>query len=224
MTTCVWCGRMVTPTVTLATLWHWQPLSTPAVCAACQNRLQPLHAPQCPRCARQQTTTQVCHDCVRWGDAWVNHAIFPYDAVLKAYMQQYKFQGDYRLRVVMQPYIRRALARETYDVLVPIPVTAGTWLTRGFNQVTGWLTDQPFQQVLTVDDAHKPRPQSSKTRQERLRSPQPFQLAPAAEKILPNQHVLLLDDVYTTGRTLRHAAAQIYLGGAKAVTSLTLAR
>lgn len=201
MKNCVWCQRPVTSGVTLAAMWRWAPLPSPNLCAVCQKRLRPLHAPQCPRCGRQQSTTKVCHDCERWGDSWVNHAIFPYDATLKAYMQQYKFQGDYRLRLVMQPYLRQALAQERYDVLVPIPVTAETWLTRGFNQVTGWLTDQPFQQVLTVDAARKPRPQSSKTRQERLQSPQPFSLQPGATKLLRNQHVLLLDDVYTTGRT-----------------------
>ncbi|WP_225417983.1 ComF family protein [Levilactobacillus huananensis] len=139
-------------------------------------------------------------------------------------MQQYKFQGDYRLRLGLQASLRTALDREDYDILVPIPIDAQTWQTRGFNQVTGWLTGQPFQQVLTVTATHKDRPQSAKTRQERLLTPQPFELVSGASEIVSNQRVLLIDDVYTTGRTLRHAARQIYLGGAKAVTSLTLAR
>lgn len=224
MTTCVWCQRPISLPVDLAALWRWRPLDLPAICPACQQRLHPLHAPQCPQCGRQQTTAQVCQDCLRWHDGWCNRAIFPYDAALKAYMHQYKFQGDYRLRLVMQPYLRAALANSDYDVLVPIPITPKTNQIRGFNQVTGWLSDQPYCAALAADDGQKGRPQSHKTRQERLHSSQPFKLCQDKARYLKNQHVLLLDDVYTTGRTLRHAAAQIYLGGAKAVTSLTLAR
>ncbi|QMU07120.1 ComF family protein [Levilactobacillus suantsaii] len=224
MATCLWCQAVVKVPVTLRILLRWQVIVPPKLCTTCAQRLQPLHAPQCPQCGRQQATATVCPDCARWADEWHNQAIFPYDEAIKAYMQQYKFQGDYRLRLVMQPYLRRALAQIEYDVLVPIPITATTWQTRGFNQVTGWLTDQPFQSVLTVPPARKPRPQSSKTRRERLAMPQPFELVPQAATVLANRRVLLLDDVYTTGRTIRHAAAQIYLGGAKAVTSLTLAR
>ena len=221
---CVWCGRRFQPQISLADLLRWAPLPQPQVCVACAQRLQPITGPRCPACGRVQATATICYDCERWGDDFVNHALFPYDANLKAYMQQYKFQGDYRLREVMQPILRRALAREVYDVLVPIPVAAETWRARGFNQVTAWLTDQPYQQALVVREATKSRPQSSKTRQERLQAQQPFQLAPNAATVLQDQRVLLLDDVYTTGRTIRHAAQQIYLGGAKTVTSLTLAR
>ncbi|WP_367295272.1 ComF family protein [Levilactobacillus yonginensis] len=154
----------------------------------------------------------------------VNRALFQYDAGFKAYMQQYKFQGDYALRIVLQAALAQSLRRAVYDVLVPIPVDLATWQTRGFNQVTGWLTDQPFFQALEVVAEHKERPQSAKTRAERLVTPQPFSLAPNAGKLLRDQRVLLLDDVYTTGRTIRHAIDQINLSGAKAVTSLTLAR
>jgi len=224
MTACVWCGRPVVVTVTLALIWQWRPLPAPPICRACAASLTPITGGHCPRCGREQAVTAVCRDCERWPDTFCNHAIYPYNDRLRAYMQQYKFQGDYRLRLVMQDVIAAALQREAYDVLIPIPVTAETWATRGFNQVTGWLTGQPFQQVLTVSQASKPRAQSRKNRQERLLTPQPFSLAPGAERVVAHQRVLLLDDVYTTGRTLRHAANQIYLAGAKTVTSLTLAR
>ncbi|MGH2325015.1 ComF family protein [Leuconostoc lactis] len=39
-----------------------------------------------------------------------------------------------------------------------------------------------------------------------------------------DQRVLLVDDVYTTGNTLYHAATLLYQLGAKEVKSLSLAR
>ncbi len=224
MPACVWCNRDIPQVVTLDQILSWGPFPVQEVCQACRERLTPITGSCCSRCGRQQRAATICHDCERWRDAVINRALFQYDAGFKAYMQQYKFQGDYALRVVVQATLARALQRATYDVLVPIPVDVATWQSRGFNQVTGWLTGQPFFQALEVVADHKERPQSAKTRAERLVTPQPFSLAPNACKVLQHQRVLLLDDVYTTGRTIRHAIDQINLSGAKAVTSLTLAR
>ncbi len=66
-------------------------------------------------------------------------------------------------------------------------------------------------------------PQSEKSREERLQMTQPFELKVSKEKIR-NQRVLLVDDVYTTGRTLFHAAELLYKNGAETVKSLTFAR
>lgn len=224
MPVCVWCNRDISQTVTLTQILSWGPFPVQEVCEACQERLTRITGSCCPQCGRQQRAATICHDCERWHDGAVNRALFQYDAGFKAYMQQYKFQGDYALRVVVQAALAQALQRTTYDVLVPVPVDAATWQDRGFNQVTGWLTGQPFFQALEVVADHKERPQSAKTRAERLVTPQPFSLAPNACKLLHQRRVLLLDDVYTTGRTIRHAIDQINLSGAKAVTSLTLAR
>lgn len=225
MKECIWCGRLLRPEITLAQIWQWAPLNQAVACEQCLQRFTTITSQHCPACGRQQADEKTCHDCLRWqGRPLINHALYVYDEAMKAYMQQYKFQGDYALRLLMQAPVAAALAREKYDVLVPIPIDQTTWCQRGFNQVTGWLQQIPFQQALLVTAAHKSRPQSAKDRLARLQTPQPFCLAPNAEQVLKNQRILLLDDVYTTGRTLRHAADQIYLGGAKAVTSLTLAR
>ena len=52
---------------------------------------------------------------------------------------------------------------------------------------------------------------------------QPFELLESNGKIR-KQRVLLVDDVYTTGRTLFHAAELLYENGAETVKSLTFAR
>lgn len=65
--------------------------------------------------------------------------------------------------------------------------------------------------------------QSQKARQDRMETPQPFKLVMGTER-LRQQRVILVDDIYTTGRTMRHAADLIIENGAKSVTGLTLAR
>ncbi|MFC0423495.1 ComF family protein [Lactiplantibacillus plajomi] len=143
---------------------------------------------------------------------------------MQAYFQQYKFAGDYRLRRVFAESMQTAVAQQAADCVVVIPVTPATLTTRGFNQVSGWLADgtNPLCGLQTVART-KAVPQSKKTRAQRLLLTQPFALTRPAPRIY-QQHVLLVDDIYTTGRTIRHAASLLLENGAKSVTGLTLAR
>ncbi|MFC6164490.1 ComF family protein [Lactiplantibacillus dongliensis] len=220
--TCLLCQRSLTTKLTLTWLLSWQPVARPVVCAACWQQFQPIAlATACPQCGRAQPQRQVCRDCQRWDPqpAFHNVALFTYNEAMQAYFQHYKFQGDYRLRAVFQPVLQQRLTQLTADRVVVIPVTAATIGTRGFNQVTGWLGTGINDGILTVT---KTVAQSQKDRQARLATQQPFGLVPGIE--LAGQRIVLVDDVYTTGRTMRHAAQLILENGANSVTGLTLAR
>ena len=134
-------------------------------------------------------------------------------------MHQYKFAGDYRLRAVFAAEFTAAIRQKRAEVVVPIPVTQAT---RGFNQVTGLLDGVKLTPCLQHRTLEKTA-QSHKSRRERLQTPQPFALSgPVAD--LAGKRVLLVDDVYTTGRTLYHAADLLYQAGAANVISISLAR
>lgn len=93
--------------------------------------------------------------------------------------------------------------------------------TRGFNQVKGLLGGCTITEVLVHQ--HKDKlAQSHKSRTERLATPQPFLLKNAARVL--NERVILVDDIYTTGRTLYHAAVLLKEAGASEVLSISLAR
>lgn len=136
-------------------------------------------------------------------------------------MHRYKFNGDYRLRLVFQRQFSRAVQQAGTALIIPIPITAETWQTRGFNQVIGLLREVQYQPLLELKVSTKTA-QSSKTRTERLATPQPFTLK--HPELVTNQRVLLVDDVYTTGRTLYHAAALCQQAGCTWIGSVSLAR
>lgn len=140
---------------------------------------------------------------------------------MKDYMHRYKFNGDYRLRWVFAAEVRAAVQAASADLIVPVPVTAQTLSSRGFNQVEGLLEGVRLCHCLRAKYQEKAA-QSTKNRHQRLLSKQPFVLQKPA--LVTGRRILLVDDVYTTGRTLYHAASLLYDGGAATVASLSLAR
>ena len=76
----------------------------------------------------------------------------------------------------------------------------------------------PYKQLLEKQDALA---QSSKNREERLNSQQCFTLA---KDVLLPEKILLIDDVYTTGKTLQLARELLLEAGVKEVLTFSLAR
>ena len=129
---------------------------------------------------------------------------------MKDYFSAYKFQGDYLLRKVFIKPIKEALREYTNYTLVPIPLSSSSLENRGFNQV---------QALLGKEDGSVK--QSSKTRQERLKTQQNFYLR--KHKELPDK-VMLVDDIYTTGMTIQLASQLLRENGVKTIKSFSLAR
>ncbi|WP_233438012.1 ComF family protein [Lentilactobacillus hilgardii] len=59
---------------------------------------------------------------------------------------------------------------------------------------------------------------------QRLNADQPFELIDHESELIRQKTIVVVDDVYTTGTTIRHAAALLYRAGARCVKGLTFAR
>ncbi|MCH3922167.1 ComF family protein [Limosilactobacillus sp.] len=223
---CLLCNAPLTYRLTIPDLVLLRPIQPPLVCQRCSKQfvhIDPCTA--CPGCGRPKSAGRLCPECQRWHQhyGWHLHhtALYTYNEAMRDFMRRYKFQGDYHLRRVFQNEFFRHVREAGADLVIPIPVTTTTMATRGFNQVLG-LLGMEKEVGLLVHRAGDKVAQSHKTRQQRLHTPQPFQLAnPAAVR---GKRVLLVDDVYTTGRTLYHAASLIHAAGGSEVCSLSLAR
>ncbi|WP_318246450.1 ComF family protein [Rossellomorea aquimaris] len=116
--------------------------------------------------------------------------------------------------------IKTYLAEVEYDLIIPIPLSDERLYERGFNQSTVLLEEAEVRPSTILTRLHSEK-QSKKTRSERLLQEQVFRLA---ESDVRGKTILLFDDIYTTGTTLRQAAKLLREAGADAVSSLTLAR
>lgn len=169
---------------------------------------------------------EICNDCIGWQQRGRkrlnNRAIYRYNELAKTFMKEYKFNGRYELRHIFQQELSQLILQQEAQLVVPIPVSKYTLLTRGFNQVEGLLEKINYSNVLSCKDEMK-SVQSLKTRFDRINMVQPFYLTGNVNEIV-GINICLVDDVYTTGSTLYHAAQCLYDNGARNVCSVTLIR
>lgn len=233
MTNCLICGRAIARRLSLRELLLPGPILEPILCRSCQNSFPRInHEGACPGCGREGHHGNLCSECQQWKEqlGWVvqNHPMYHYHGAISEFMINYKFHGDYRLRKALNTefvnFIDNVVVTESVQVMVPIPVSEHTMATRGFNQVLGLLDELnpsiPLKMLLQTRNKKK-QAQSTKDRAGRLATAQPFKFSSKIN--LQGKTVLIVDDVYTTGRTMYHAASLLKQAGARQIIGACLA-
>lgn len=186
------------------------------ICQSCFMQFESISDRHCEVCYKPDISG-VCKDCKLIKNPVMHRAIFHYNDFAKTYFKQYKFNGDFRLRAAFNQILHVNLKGQQ---IIPIPVSAERLQSRGFNQVTGFLSSAnlPYLALLSkIETEH----QSHKTRVARLSTDNPFRLNTSLK--LPDS-VLIFDDIYTTGTTLKHAIAIIKNAGCPRVSTFSLFR
>ena len=220
--------------------WPAQP-----VCSACEKRFAPLRL-RCRTCAAHisasSAETDLCGACrtrttpvlVRSCVAAVDYA-YPWDGL----MARFKFRGEPGWAGPMAALLLKnpqAVALlQACDRVVPVPLTPTRLASRGYNQSwelvkalhraapNAWARHKALPDALVrlgeVPDQH------SLSREQRMRNLQGvFAAHPLRTAPLLGAHVLLVDDVTTTGATLHSAAQALRQAGALQVSALVFAR
>jgi len=199
------------------------------LCDLCLTKFQKVSQENsCPHCLKKGESS-TCSDCQKWCKLYPeynfkNESLYYYNEVMENFFQQYKFAGDYRLRNIFCKDLAKALRKYRNWFLVPIPISKERKSQRLFNQVEGMLLASNKKYYSALVKVSEVGFQSHKNRKERLTTRQPFLLKPEAFKILKFQKVLLIDDIYTTGRTLFHAYDAVKESRPQKILTFTLAR
>ncbi len=196
----------------------------PPFCRVCGHPFDPgaFHDALCADCREAKSN----FDCAR--------AAFLFEGAPRLAIHRFKYNGKSALGERLAPFLHRVLERDEtlrdlrFDYIAPVPLHARRERKRGFNQSE--VLARALAPSINVAFAHalvrtRPTtPQVGLRAKERVNNVRgAFSVAPKFE--LPTgAFVLLVDDVFTTGATLRECAKVLRRAGAATVCAVTLAR
>ncbi len=209
-------------------------LADDGLCAECVKTIRWIERPFCPVCGipfSAGTDQHRCAECIKKRQPFerARSAIYYEGAGLKA-IRRFKYRYDMTVEDSLRRFITYGLAlldTEGFDLMVPVPLHPKRLRERGFNQAlliarmlsghTGIRVEpQALRRVKYTS------PQVALEEKERLVNVRDAFMV-EDEGLVRNKKVLLVDDVMTTGATIRECAGTLKRAGAR-VYALTVAR
>ncbi|MDR2076722.1 MAG: ComF family protein [Desulfovibrio sp.] len=204
-------------------------------CPACANRLQRRSAGYCPLCGAlapsPRTPVFPCSACLAKAPPWTRtffHAA--YDDLLRDLLLRFKFQGQISLALPLGAILASHpdLSACPADLIIPIPLPAKRLARRGFNQALELARPlaRRLQKPLAAHLLLRTRstaPQPGLSRSERFLNLAQAFVAPSPAAV-HNLHILLLDDIMTTGATFAAASTILLAAGARSISIAALGR
>ncbi len=197
------------------------------LCPACSADLPTLPEIRCPQCGEQTTHGERCGACLKDPPAFTRtHALFRYEFPLDRLIQALKYGHQLALAAWAGDQLAPIIEAADYDSLIPLPLHPLRLRERGFNQSIEIARRLARHTGLPLDHQSLIRrrataPQAELAIKERARN---VRGAFECQRDLSGRRLLLIDDVMTTGATLREAARVLALHGATRIDLAVIAR
>ncbi len=218
---CLFCGVPVGETAVVA------------ICPDCEAQIEWVASPLCTCCGRvfesRDGADRVCGDCQTEPPPFTRaRAAARYDGPVTRAITGFKFSRQLAFLPVMQHWLKRPLCLELVaaaDFLAPVPLHPKRIKDRGFNQsllLARAFPGTPVAREAVIRTRHT-TPQvglNPKERQDNVNGA--FAVTDPAR--VKGKSVLLIDDLYTTGSTVKECARVLRKAGARRVEVLTVAR
>lgn len=217
---CVGCGVLVAQTGT--------------VCGACWKKLQFITPPFCPimgtphkySLGSDLISLQALKDPPPFGRA---RAVLVHDGLARKLISRLKFADRTELAPWMAKWMCVAGQEiiKDKDLVIPVPLHIMRFFKRGYNQAAELARNIAQQEHIAFYpqglQRHKnTTPQVGLSRQDRqINLHNAFTVPAKYQSHIKNKRILLIDDVLTTGSTLRSAAKALVMAGSSQVDVLT---
>jgi ComF family protein len=198
-----------------------------AFCTDCLADLPVLQAAHCPDCLIATERGERCGACLAHAPDFDHaHALYRYDFPVNRLIHALKYHARFAPARTWGLMLAGETADFPADCVLPLPLHPERLAERGYNQALEIARHCAHARrlPLDVDSLQKSRatpPQSSlslKARQRNLKG------AFSCQSDFSGRHLLLIDDVLTTGATANEAARVLKLHGAASVGIAVVAR
>src|SRR2546426_4205084 len=203
------------------------------LCGACWQALERIAPPWCRRCGQPLSIEGLCGECRRRRRPFAYaRAAVRYGPIAREALHAFKFGGRRALAAPLADLLAglglRALPGAAPDLLVPVPLHPRRERERGYNQSAllakrlgrGWgvpvATDALGRALATAPQTDL----DAAARRKNVRGA----FTVRRPELVVGRHVLLVDDILTTGATVGECARCLTSAGAAAVGVLTVAR
>jgi ComF family protein len=207
------------------------------VCGACLSKLEAPAGPLCPLCGRFHQGSgedHLCARCLNEDPAFTCHrSCGVYGGTLKDVILLFKYRRYAPLSRPLARFANASLASDERlwadaDALVPVPLHPSRRRERGFNQARLLARDLAGLRGLDVLDGclvkvRNVPPQAGLRAAEREKNVVRAYAVKHPDRVW-GRTLILIDDVTTTGATIRECARALRQAGAKEVRAITLAQ
>jgi competence protein ComFC len=207
------------------------------LCDVCKNKARKVAAPFCEICSMQFSgAIDTKFSCANCADREFHFAcaVSSYRAVgvVREIVHRFKYNGEFHLRHPLANWLADTLDDERIratriDCLVPVPLHSRRFREREFNQaeVLARLLSK-HTGIALRDSLLRTRYTTTQTRFDRRERIENLRNAFAMRENadVRDLHVVLVDDVLTTGSTLDECARVLRKAGAASVRAITVAR
>lgn len=200
------------------------------ICPACQNDLV-FNSNACSACAKPETASELCADCLKYPKMFIDNteALFRYQYPVNHLVQTMKFRQGTNIANYLGKVMGEIIFMESTtvpDCIIPVPLHSFRLIQRGYNQSIElarpiakqlgiYLDTHSCQRVLnTIPQTNLP----AKKRRKNVRN------AFSVTKKINYKHVLIIDDVITTGNTVNEVARVLHKAGVNKIDVLACAK
>ena len=204
-----------------------------AVCPDCEATIEWVESPVCNCCGlifpTREGEDRLCGSCRTEPPPFARaRAAAVYEGPVAQAVTRFKFGRQLAYLPVMQHWLQAQQCGELAadaDLLIPVPLHPKRIKSRGFNQALLLARAFPGAEVglETLARVRYTAPQVGLNPKERRDNVHRAFAVPRPEEV-KGKKVLLVDDLYTTGATVKECARVLKRAGAKRVEVLTVAR
>ncbi|MDD5312168.1 MAG: ComF family protein [Dehalococcoidia bacterium] len=200
------------------------------ICDQCSKKLPRLLPPICQKCGKPESSGIYCQACWKKQDGIdAIRSVFIFNGMIRTAVHELKYRN---LRAIAAPLAGHMAdyANENIisgDIVVPVPLHIKRLRQRGYNQSEllaiefAGIVKLPISNCLSRTRDSQPQVRTSNANMRRENVKNAFS---CANKEIIDRHVILIDDVCTSGATLEACTVALKQAGVKNVVGFTLAR